>query len=91
MNAPVVAECDGDYTYEKRGALMWQLPVIDASNKTGAMEFSCGGNADDFFPVRVSFYSKKSYSEIKVQRISLRLWSLDCCFSRVAIPMRLRL
>ena len=67
MNAPVVAECDGDYTYEKRsGSLMWQLPVIDASNKTGAMEFSCGGNADDFFPVRVSFYSKKSYSEIKV-------------------------
>ena len=67
MNAPVVAECDGDYTYEKRGALLWQLPVIDASNKTGSMEFSCGGNADDFFPVHVSFYSKKSYSEIRVR------------------------
>lgn len=67
MNAPVVAECDGDYTYEKRGALLWQLPVIDSSNKTGSMEFSCGGNADDFFPVHVSFYSKKTYSEIKVQ------------------------
>lgn len=66
VNAPVVAECDGDYTYEKRGALLWQLPVIDASNKSGSMEFSCGGNADDFFPVHVSFYSKKSYSEIKV-------------------------
>ena len=44
----------------------FQLPVIDASNKTGSMEFACGGNADDFFPVRVSFYSKKSYSEIQV-------------------------
>lgn len=66
VNAPVVAECDGDYTYEKRGALLWQLPVIDSSNKSGSMEFSCGGNADDFFPVHVSFYSKKSYSEIKI-------------------------
>ena len=66
VNAPVVAECDGDYTYEKRGALLWQLPVIDATNKSGAMEFSCGGNADDFFPVQVKFYSKKSYSELKV-------------------------
>ena len=45
---------------------VFQLPVIDASNKTGSMEFACGGNADDFFPVRVSFYSKKSYSDIQV-------------------------
>jgi len=67
VNPPVVAECEGDYTFDKRsGSLQWQLPVIDASNKTGSMEFACGGNADDFFPVRVSFYSKKSYSEIQV-------------------------
>lgn len=64
--APVVSECDGDYTYEKRGALLWQLPVIDANNKTGAMEFSCPGNPDDFFPVQVAFFSKKSYSGIEV-------------------------
>jgi hypothetical protein len=64
--APVVAECDGDYTYEKRGALLWQLPLIDANNKTGSMEFSCGGNPDDFFPVQVAFFSKKSYSGIEV-------------------------
>merc|ERR1712117_215640 len=65
--SPVVAECDGEYTFEKRcNELLWQLPLIDANNKTGSMEFACGGNADDFFPVRVSFYSKKSYSEIQV-------------------------
>jgi hypothetical protein len=68
VNPPVVAECDGEYTYEKaRSSLLWQLPVIDASNKSGAMEFSCGGNPDDFFPVRVAFYSKKTYSEIRVR------------------------
>merc|ERR1711899_37212 len=64
--APVVAECDGDYTYEKRGSLLWQLPLIDSKNKTGSMEFSCGGNPDDFFPVQVAFFSKKSYSGIEV-------------------------
>ena len=51
---------------EDSESFLFQLPVIDASNKTGSMEFACGGNADDFFPVRVSFYSKKSYSEIQV-------------------------
>jgi len=63
---PVVAECDGDYTYEKKGTLLWQLPMIDAKNKTGSIEFSCGGNPDDFFPVQVAFFSKKSYSGIEV-------------------------
>ena len=48
--------------------------MIDASNKTGSMEFACGGNADDFFPVRVSFYSKKSYSEIQVCTRTLAEW-----------------
>ena len=61
----MVSECEGDYNIEKR-ALVWQHALIDSSNKTGSMEFSCGGNADDFFPVRVSFYSKVTYSEIKV-------------------------
>ena len=62
-----MAECDGDYTYEKRGSLLWQLPLIDSKNKTGSMEFSCGGNPDDFFPVQVAFFSKKSYSGIEVK------------------------
>jgi len=66
VNAPVVAENDGDYTFDKRNGLQWRLPVIDATNKTGSMEFSCGGNPDDFFPVHVSFFSKKTYSQIKL-------------------------
>jgi len=66
VNAPVVAENDGEYTFDKRNGLQWRLPVIDATNKTGSMEFSCGGNPDDFFPVHVSFFSKKTYSQIQV-------------------------
>lgn len=72
--APVVAECDGDYTYEKRGSLLWQLPLIDSKNKTGSMEFSCGGNPDDFFPVQVAFFSKKSYSGIEVKNHIWDIW-----------------
>lgn len=74
--APVVAECDGEYTYEKRGALLWQLPLIDAKNKSGSMEFSCGGNPDDFFPVQVAFFSKKSYSGIEVNLNSVNCASV---------------
>lgn len=69
VGAPVVAECDGDYTFEKRGFLLWQLPVIDASNKTGSMEFNVGGSPDDFFPVNVSFYSKKLFSGISISDV----------------------
>ena len=65
-NAPVVAENDGEYTFNKQNGLQWRLPVIDAANKSGSMEFSCGGIPDDFFPVHVSFFSKKSYSQIQV-------------------------
>lgn len=64
--SPVVAECDGEYTFEKRGSLLWQLPLIDANNKTGSMEFSCSGTPDDFFPVQVAFFSKKSFSGLQV-------------------------
>ena len=68
--SPVVAECDGEYTFEKRcNELLWQLPLIDANNKTGSMEFSSSGTPDDFFPVQVAFFSKKSYSGLEVWSI----------------------
>ena len=94
---PVVAECDGDYTYEKRGALLWQLPMIDAKNKTGSIEFSCGGNPDDFFPVQVAFFSKKSYSGIEVcnYELSYVILSLslifNCKWYRSLHPSKLKL
>ena len=67
VGAPNVAECDGDYTHDtRRGALLWQHPLIDANNRSGSLEFSVSGNPDDFFPVTVSFTSGKSFSGIKV-------------------------
>ena len=64
---PVVAECDGEYFHNtKLSALQWKLPLIDASNKSGSMEFTASGTPDDFFPVNVSFVTQKAYSDITV-------------------------
>lgn len=53
---PQVAEYDGTYNYDARKhILQWNIPVIDAANKSGAMEFSCNSSIPgDFFPVQVS-------------------------------------
>ena len=67
VGAPNVSECDGEYTHDtRRGVLVWQHPLIDRDNKSGSMEFSVGGSPDDFFPVKMSFQSSKSYSGINV-------------------------
>jgi len=67
VGAPRVSECEGEYHHDNRkNILEWKLPVIDESNKTGSMEFSIAGHPDDFFPVSVSFVSKKSYCDIEI-------------------------
>lgn len=65
---PVVAECDGEYKHEsRRNLLQWVLPIIDRSNKTGAMEFSASSAVpSDFFPLTVSFVCKQPYADLKV-------------------------
>ncbi|XP_064651344.1 coatomer subunit delta-like [Lineus longissimus] len=70
VGSPVVNECDGEYQYESRKNLLeWRHAVIDGSNKTGAMEFSMGGHPDDFYPINVTFYSKKSYCDMEIQDV----------------------
>ncbi|EDV95267.1 GH17851, partial [Drosophila grimshawi] len=63
---PSVAEFDGTYKYDARKhVLQWQIPVIDAANKSGSMEFSCSASIPgDFFPLQVSFVSKTPYAAI---------------------------
>jgi len=68
--APVVHECEGDYSHDKKGFLNWRLPLIDAANKTGSMEFTvASGTPDDVFPVKVSFTSPKTYCDIAVSEV----------------------
>jgi len=75
--APVVGECEGDYRHDSRKNILdWRLPVIDASNKSGSMEFTVTGHTNDFFPVTVNFVSKKSFCDIEVSEF---VTAQDCC------------
>lgn len=66
----VVNECDGDYHHDsRRGVLEWQLPLIDASNKAGSMEFSAPGRPNDFYPVQVQFVSKTLYCDMRIVNV----------------------
>lgn len=65
VGAPSIGEVDGDYNYDaKKATLEWKLPVINASNPSGSMEFTMSAIADDFFPINVSFYSTKTICDI---------------------------
>lgn len=70
---PVVNECDGQYNHDsRRNMLTWSLPIIDASTKSGSMEFSVPSSTpSDFFPLHVTFTSKTSYAKIKVMNVLL--------------------
>jgi coatomer subunit delta len=69
---PSITECEGDYNHDSRKhQLHWNLPVIDASNKQGAMEFSVASSIpSDFFPVEVSFSSKTLYADLAPAQVT---------------------
>lgn len=71
VGAPVIGDLDGEYRHDsRRNVLEWCLPVIDAKNKTGSLEFSIAGLPDDFFPVNISFVSKRNYCQIQVIKVT---------------------
>ncbi|KAJ8397183.1 hypothetical protein AAFF_G00440170 [Aldrovandia affinis] len=71
VGAPVIGDLDGEYRHDgRRNILEWCLPVIDAKNKTGSLEFSMAGQPNDFFPVLVSFVSKHNYCDIQVAKVT---------------------
>jgi hypothetical protein len=64
----VIGACDGEYKHERsRAQLVWTLPPVNASARTGTIEFTTpSGHADNFFPVRVHFTSQQQFCNIKV-------------------------
>nr|CAB3222716.1 coatomer subunit delta-like [Phallusia mammillata] len=73
VGAPNVADVDGDFKHDSRkNILEWSLPVIDANNSSGVMEFSIAGSPDDFFPINVSFHAtKRSYTDLQVVDVEM--------------------
>lgn len=70
---PTVAECDGDYHHDSRkNILQWNHAIVDASNKSGSMEFSVPSSIPgDFFPVQVSFTSKVPYADLVAKHVTM--------------------
>ncbi|CAG5119399.1 unnamed protein product, partial [Candidula unifasciata] len=70
VGAPVINECDGEHRYDnQKRTLQWSLPFIDSSNKSGSLEFTINGQPDDFFPITVTFVSRQSFCDIKVDEV----------------------
>jgi len=73
MGNPTVGDVDGSYNVNQQNRYIeWQIPIIDADNRSGSMEFNCQGNdTNAFFPVRVNFTSHQSFSNINISDIQL--------------------
>ncbi|VDN21246.1 unnamed protein product [Gongylonema pulchrum] len=82
---PVISECEGSYEYVKsRSQLVWSLPVIDETNKTGSLEFSTpNGQSDHFFPVTVRFTSSDLFCDMAVSHLVTFLISHLCLTLRI--------
>lgn len=65
---PQVNQVDGDYRWEsRRSVLIWEIELIDDSNRNGSMEFAVPAcDMDTFFPVEVNFASKKTVCDVNV-------------------------
>lgn len=71
VGAPVIGDLDGQYNHDSRkNILEWTLPVIDEKNKSGSLEFSIAGKSNDFFPINVSFVSKRNFCDIQVAKVT---------------------
>lgn len=92
VGSPVVGEVVGEYKFDsKKHILEWRLPVIDASNSNGSMEFNIAGMESDFFPIKVEFISTKTYSHIEVLcgvcMIYMYIHVSVCIYTSIYMPL----
>jgi len=67
---PIINSVDGLYDYNtKEKMVIWKIPIIDDSNRTGSMEFSVKGNTQDFFPLRVFFSASNTMCDLSVKDV----------------------
>ena len=67
------SQVDGDYHYDsRRASLLWQIELMDDTNRSGSMEFvvSPGAPAEAFFPVDVTFDAGRTLCEISVAGVT---------------------
>ena len=71
-NAPEIVSVDGSHTHDaKEEVLDWKLDMVDGSNKQGTLEFNINArDADDFFPIAVTFRSKSLYYDAPIASVT---------------------
>ena len=69
---PTVSSHSGEWALNSSShSLDWNIPLINAEDKSGSLEFSVGGDdAGVFFPVRVSFVAQGSVAGVKVASVT---------------------
>lgn len=69
-DAPTITDGDGASYNKREGVLTWVIPLIDASNDNGSMEFTAAvDSADAFFPVDVAFHSLRTFCEMSIDAV----------------------
>ncbi|TPX44620.1 hypothetical protein SeMB42_g02200 [Synchytrium endobioticum] len=68
---PTIGELEGSYRVDRQKRIIeWQLPVVDASNKSGVLEFSVQSeDVNGFYPIHVSFRASKTFCDVAVINI----------------------
>lgn len=59
-------QVDGDWRYDPRKSiLLWSVDIIDASNRTGSLEFVVpNARPEAFFPVTVNFNATRTLCQV---------------------------
>jgi len=68
-NVPQIISMDsGTHTHSRNAEeLIWEIPLIDAANKSGTLEFNVQQkDSDAFFPINISFGSQQLHAGIDV-------------------------
>jgi hypothetical protein len=70
--APIVKEVEGDYHADQgRHLLHWSLPLLDASNGSGIMEFTVrAADTNTFFPIQASWACEQSFCDLAVLSVT---------------------
>ena len=68
---PEIVEIAGSHHHDAKSEVLdWQLELVDASNRSGTLEFNIQArDADAFFPITVDFRSKSLYYDVPVAAV----------------------
>ncbi|KAF2068437.1 hypothetical protein CYY_010238 [Polysphondylium violaceum] len=69
-SSPIVNNIDGLYEYNtKEKMVVWKIPMIDDTNRTGSMEFTVKGNSSNFYPLSVFFNATTTMCDISIKDV----------------------